>query len=61
MYKSKNHSVLGIYTSGLTKHRSDIFMANNYDHVDHVDYFVLLAILIICNNFCLNVCVEITI
>ena len=30
MYKSKYHSVLRIYTSGFRKHRSNIYMANNY-------------------------------
>ena len=30
MYKSKNHTVLGIYTSGFRKHRSNIYMTNNY-------------------------------
>ena len=30
MYKSKYHSVLRIYTSAFRKHRSIIYMANNY-------------------------------
>ena len=30
MYKSKYHAVLRIYTSGLGKHMSNIYKANNY-------------------------------
>ena len=65
MYKSKYHSVLRIYTYGFRKHRSNIYMANNYALLSRFHWPCLLVCFVVDFDYlylkkCLNVFVEIT-